>query len=89
MPQFFYKVVSSPLGWIRIVTSEKHLIRIDFPSRDAKSSKRAPEILKKTEKQIREYFSGMGEKFALAIPFANLEGTSFQRRVWKAMSKIP
>ncbi len=25
----------------------------------------------------------------MAIPFAKLEGTPFQHRVWKAMSKIP
>ena len=38
------------------------------------------------EKQLQEYFEGVRTSFDLKL---NLEGTEFQRKVWKALSQIP
>lgn len=88
MPQkFFYKVIPTPVGWIKIITNEKKVVRIEFPSKDKRNSKEIPKVLKKCKGQIREYFSGKRKKFDLSD--LKLEGTAFQRKVWMAMSKVP
>lgn len=43
-------------------------------------------ILSETVRQLGEYFKGARKKFDL--PF-DVEGSEFQNRVWKALSKIP
>ncbi len=43
------------------------------------------ELLKKTDLQLREYFSGKRKEFSL--PFV-LKGTEFQKRVWRALLTI-
>ncbi len=58
-----------------------------------REAERTPEILsmpsplqEETARQLREYFEGKRKKFDLPI---EPEGTEFQRRVWKALLKIP
>lgn len=45
--------------------------------------------LAKTRKQLSEYFAGKRKSFSLPIAIDKLPATAFQRRVWKAMTKIP
>jgi methylated-DNA-[protein]-cysteine S-methyltransferase len=53
---------------------------------DAKFVERNDEVLEKTRKQVDEYFSGNRKEFD--IPLLMI-GTDFQRRVWKALIRIP
>ena len=53
---------------------------------DAEFVERNDEVLEKTRKQVNEYFSGNRKEFD--IPLLMI-GTDFQRRVWKALIRIP
>lgn len=86
--------VSSPLGKIRIVCDEKHLLKIDFVKdkqsklcnyKDNVAAKLALQIAK----QLKEYFNGKRKSFSVPISFEKLPGTKFQKLVWKTLQKIP
>jgi len=53
---------------------------------DVKFVERNDEVLEKTRKQVNEYLSGNRKEFD--IPLLMI-GTDFQRRVWKALIRIP
>ena len=53
---------------------------------DAEFVERNDGVLEKTRKQVNEYLSGNRQEFD--IPLLMI-GTDFQRRVWKAMIRIP
>ena len=44
------------------------------------------ELLKESDRQLREYFSGQRKEFTLPL---RLQGTIFQRKVWQALCEIP
>ena len=48
--------------------------------------KRETALIKKTDKQLKEYFSGKRREFDLPLSFS---GTDFQKRVWGALLTIP
>jgi methylated-DNA-[protein]-cysteine S-methyltransferase len=43
-------------------------------------------VLRAAEKQLREYFAGKRSRFDLKLDFV---GTPFQKKVWRALLKIP
>jgi methylated-DNA-[protein]-cysteine S-methyltransferase len=53
---------------------------------DAEFVERDDEILERATKQIDEYFKGNRKEFDIPLL---LVGTDFQRRVWKALMKVP
>ena len=69
-------------------TNEVGLAVEDMISRklDAEFVERNDEVLEKTRKQVNEYLSGNRKEFD--IPLLMI-GTDFQRRVWKALIRIP
>jgi len=87
------KTINSPVGELMLVANEKSLVGIlwenDTDSRAAvekiSTGSKHP-VLKETEKQLREYFAGKRKSFDLPIEF---HGTDFQKRVWKALTRIP
>lgn len=44
------------------------------------------DLIRETKKQLDEYFKGNRESFNIPM---NLEGTDFQKSVWKALQDIP
>lgn len=79
---------NSPLGLIKIIANAKGIIQIDFVDKKMKTvSQKTENIhLKECIKQIDEYFQGKRKKFELKL---NLQGTDFQKKVWKELLKIP
>jgi methylated-DNA-[protein]-cysteine S-methyltransferase len=53
---------------------------------DAEFVERNDDVLEKTRKQVDEYFNGNRKEFD--VPLLMI-GTDFQRRVWKALIRIP
>ena len=53
---------------------------------DAKFVKQNDEVLEKTKKQLDEYLDGNRKEFDIPLLMV---GTDFQRRVWKAVMKVP
>lgn len=91
--KLFARTIDSPVGKLTLIASEKSLVTILFPT--GKSSKSDlialaengdNEVLRKTEKQLNEYFAGHRTTFDLPLEAA---GTTFQKSVWTALCKIP
>jgi methylated-DNA-[protein]-cysteine S-methyltransferase len=89
----FYKQIKSPVGNLKLVASSKALVavlwkqepptHVEFAA--SKLDQRHP-ILLETERQLSEYFAGRRTQFDL--PLEPL-GTEFQKKVWRALKKIP
>jgi methylated-DNA-[protein]-cysteine S-methyltransferase len=80
MPQFSFH---TPLGDITLSEEEGALVSLDWGW--AKDSAPTP-LLRRAKTQIDKYFDGKSFEFDLPL---NPAGTAFQKRVWRAMSKIP
>lgn len=91
--EYFYQKITSPIGDLYVVSNASSLVAIHF----AKSWKEEKEnyvqikmsntpLLKKTQKQLSEYFSGKRTEFDLPVA---PEGTDFQKSAWKTLQKIP
>ncbi|MBM0106044.1 methylated-DNA--[protein]-cysteine S-methyltransferase [Steroidobacter sp. S1-65] len=93
MQRYFGKVIASPVGLLKLVASDRGLAAILWENDDPR---RVPlgevvgcgdhPVLLETERQLREYFSGVREVFELPL---DVRGTEFQRRVWNALLSIP
>ena len=88
-----YDVMNSELGSILFSRNEKGINGVHFIdsakpiSRDETwlQTNRDP-LLQETRKQLESYFSGNIKEFSIPI---SLEGTDFQKRVWKTLITIP
>jgi len=75
----------SPIGYIEVTGTEKgirSLYFLDFRVRP----QHVPSCLRSCIFQLEEYFRGVRREFDLEF---DLEGTSFQLDVWKALTEIP
>ncbi len=87
-------VWNSPIGCLRLVANDRALIAIQFigdETRQARSlrSFSAGEdslVLRITQAQLEEYFSGRRRRFTVPL---HLRGSAFQMRVWQALQEIP
>ena len=86
MTALFSKTVSSPVGFLILESSETALKSIRFSKVPHEPSKIVPDILKETETQLNEYFSGERFDFNLKL---EPEGTEFRKRVWELLRAIP
>src|SRR5271165_3831772 len=91
--KYVYKTISSPLGWLKLVASEKGLAAILWENDDPRRVHLEPThednkhpVLLQAERQLSEYFAGKRKSFSLALDF---KGTDFQRKVWRALLEIP
>jgi methylated-DNA-[protein]-cysteine S-methyltransferase len=88
-----YKMIESPVGKLKLVASDKALVAIlwekDRPHRvplgELVQDEQHP-VLVKTERQLREYFSGKRKAFDIVL---DIRGTRFQKDVWEALLAIP
>ncbi|MBI5000457.1 MAG: methylated-DNA--[protein]-cysteine S-methyltransferase [Euryarchaeota archaeon] len=92
-----YALVPSRLGAIFVAATDRGVCRLHFPA-DDKTVRRFekhydrelaedPEFLADVAGQLESYLSGNLRKFDCNVDF--IEGTEFQRKVWKALLKIP
>jgi len=87
------KTIPSPVGRLTLVASDTGLAAVlwedDSPRRVplvlAGDDPKHP-VLCEAERQLQEYFAGKRTHFDLPLDF---HGTDFQKRVWKALLKIP
>jgi methylated-DNA-[protein]-cysteine S-methyltransferase len=78
-------VIATPLGTARI-TDDSDGIQSLRLTNDQVTSADIPALLQPACQQLKEYFKGTREVFDLPL---NPQGTEFQKRVWKDLSKIP
>lgn len=88
--------IDSPVGVLSIIASSHRLHAVLWPTDLRDESCKAilknlrvsekHSIITETKKQLTEYFSKKRKKFDLPII---LDGTDFQKKVWKQLVKIP
>ena len=90
----YYKTIESPVGKLRLMATDKGLSAVLFNG--GRGVKKLPPsaleqddnhpMLKKAEKQLKEYFAGKRKDFDLPL---DPQGTVFQIKAWRELSKIP
>jgi methylated-DNA-[protein]-cysteine S-methyltransferase len=81
----YYKTITSPIGFLKLVSDENRLKSILFADEDESESLCSPEILYRAALQINEYFEGLRFRFSLDL---EIEGTRFQQKVWKLIKLV-
>ena len=86
--KFYYDIFESPFGKHYIVFTSEGIVRLDLTKN--KFEERGPICQKmihnEVRKQLHEYFIGKRKKFTISIC---LNGTAFQKKVWRAANNIP
>lgn len=90
---FYYKMMHSPVGELKLVATEQGLAAVLWENDDPKRVRFRPQLediqnatLLEAERQLREYFAGHRQQFSLSLDFI---GTEFQKQVWAALVTIP
>ena len=79
-------VMNSPVGKLAIEIEDNYLVGLEYhASRPITKTKLSP-AARQVKKQIECYFKTSDFQFSLPV---KLKGTEFQKKVWKAMLKIP
>lgn len=86
----FKKQIHSPIGKLTLVASNEGIREIVFPNSSVKNEnalrKEKHPLLLQCEKELKEYFEGKRSEFSVPL---EIEGTEFQKKAWKALTKIP
>ena len=82
MNRYHYKF---PIGTV-CIEEENHFITGLYIDANIEENEKETELLQEAHQQLKEYFAGNRKKFKLPI---HLEGTEFQKKVWKALQTIP
>ncbi|HWP57359.1 MAG TPA: methylated-DNA--[protein]-cysteine S-methyltransferase [Candidatus Acidoferrales bacterium] len=89
----YYRQIHSPVGKLKLIANAQALVAVlwerERPDRVRLGAlKREPRhpILCEAERQLAEYFAGKRTRFDLPLA---LQGTPFQVKVWRALTKIP
>ena len=84
----FVSYFKSPLGAIKLTADENAVTSLSFVSEEEKANgkTKSNKVTAECKKQLKEYFAGKRKKFDVPL---KLEGTEFQKKVWKQLLKIP
>lgn len=97
MEKIFYADIQSPMGTLWAANSQKGLIRLNLPCSEDKfleelgehissGPEYRPSKLDGLSLWLEDYFAGKNKKYKGEF---DLRGTDFQKRVWKAIYKVP
>jgi methylated-DNA-[protein]-cysteine S-methyltransferase len=78
--------MESPIGILELQGDGEKLFSLRFAPEAQPSPVTAQSLLLEAKRQLEEYFKGERDEFTLPL---KIEGTDFQREVWKALSEIP
>ena len=76
----------SEIGFLEIVGNQKGILTITFGADEFESDPNLPAPMAECLRQLDEYFTGQRQKFSIPLL---LEGTDFQKAVWRQLQKIP
>jgi len=91
MGRIYYTMMESPVGTLRLVAEEIGLRMVWFVRGRAKEKpqqdwKEDDAFFLDVRRQLQEYFAGTLREFDIPLL---MEGTEFQKRVWKMLQTIP
>ncbi|MCK5402031.1 MAG: methylated-DNA--[protein]-cysteine S-methyltransferase [Flavobacteriaceae bacterium] len=78
--------IETPLGFAKIIGDEFGIASVTVLNSEDEITQNIPEELQDCVYQLQEYFKGERENFSLIL---NLQGTQFQKQVWKKLQTIP
>jgi methylated-DNA-[protein]-cysteine S-methyltransferase len=76
----------SQIGFLEVVGNQKGILTITFGVDEFESDCNPPTPMSDCLRQLAEYFKGRRQKFSIPLL---LEGTDFQKAVWRQLQKIP
>lgn len=79
-------IIKSPLGFTKIVGDEDGISEVTILNSEEKETAIIPVVLEDCVIQLQEYFKSNRTMFDLNL---NLQGTDFQKKVWKQIEQIP
>lgn len=85
MKKQFVTYYNSPLGIIEIKGNDAFISKVSFVIDEYESSKDLPKNILQCKRELEEYFAGKRKTFTVKI---KVEGTEFQKKVWKQLLKI-
>jgi len=74
----------SPIKILEILATDENIILIDFV--DKKEKENSNKLIEKCKSELQEYFDKKRKKFSFSF---DLNGTEFQKSVWKYLLTIP
>lgn len=88
-----YDEFESPIGLIRVVTSNGLLLKVELIDEHWNNYLKSNSEIKKNEMackfavdELKEYFSGKRKIFTVPL---KIEGTEFRKNVWASLQRIP
>lgn len=81
----YFLTYQSPTGIIQLESDHQSLISLSFNPQKPKQSENIPEILHEAARWLDLYFKGENPG---TPPTLNPQGTEFQLRVWKELTKL-
>jgi len=76
----------SEIGPLEVVGNPKGILTITFVEKEFTPDRVLPACMKECLRQLDEFFKGRHQKFSVPLL---LEGTEFQKTVWRQLQKIP
>lgn len=92
--EYNYSRLSSPVGHLHLISDKNNLIALIFNNNwndfkkyfNSNLTDKKDKVIKKTEIQLKEYFSGKRKDFEIPMIFS---GTEFQKQAWECLQQIP
>ena len=84
--QIYTTCYRTDIGPFEIIGNQKGILTITFNKEPSVTDRDLPECIKECMRQLDEYFKGRRKKFNVPL---QLEGTDFQKAVWRQLQKIP
>ena len=81
-----YELINTPIAKLGLTTADNSIVKLEFVWHDQPLTARLTQLALQTRQQLIAYFNQPNYHFKLPI---KLQGTSFQQRVWQALSNIP
>lgn len=87
-PSIYSRIITTPIGKMVAIANDDAIIYLDFLDEDEsiQTTNQNHSLLVKLEDELGEYFAQKRELFTLPL---SLDGTEFQKSVWKTLCKIP
>lgn len=84
LPLYATEFVLTPLGGIVVFADTQSIVAIEF--RDSPREVHPNKLTKACVKELKEYFDGKRTTFSVPL---EMNGTPFQKKVWRAIHRIP